>query len=127
MVKDKALALIAEEYLKTWEKHDLTDMGRHLHPDLHFKEPLSEIAGLQSFLEFAERNLKFVKEVRIVSKFEFYNEVVLIYDFVFKDPIGSQKTAAHFTFDSDRVRNIELFYDPRHLERMMSSTQNERI
>jgi hypothetical protein len=114
------LASLSEKYLKTWEHHDLDAMRQYLHPSLQFKEPLSEIMDRQSFLAFAEKNLSFVKKVKIQSRFESENEAVLIYDFVFVDPIGPQKTAAHFIFDEGKIRNIELFYDPRHLQNIMS-------
>jgi hypothetical protein len=120
MSTQNRIASISEEYLKTWEQHDIEAMARHLHPSLHFKEPLSEITGRQSFLAFATKNLDYVKQVKIRSSFESQNEAVLIYDFIFIDPIGPQKTAAHFTFEGEQIRNIELFYDPRRLEKMMT-------
>lgn len=119
----KKLTSIAECYLKTWEHHNLTALQQNLDQNFLFKEPLTEISGRKLFVDFANGNMKFVKEVRILSSFESNNEVVIIYDFVFIDPIGSQKTTAHFVFNSELIQSIELFYDPRHLEKMISMTQ----
>jgi hypothetical protein len=44
-------------------------MRRHLHPNLHFKEPLSEITDRQAFLAFAEKNVDYVKQINIRSSF----------------------------------------------------------
>ncbi len=116
----KRTALIAAQYLTSWERHDLESMQEYLHPNLHFKEPLSETTGRDSFLGFAEKNLHFVNYVKIHSSFDSENEAILIYDFVFVDPIGPQKTVGHFIFEGHQIRGIELFYDPRHLEKTMS-------
>jgi ketosteroid isomerase-like protein len=116
-------ARLSEAYLKTWERHDLEAMSGYLDQDFHFREPLTEITGRQAFLEFAGKNVRYVQHVRILSKLESEGEAVLIYDFVFVEPIGPQKTAAHFVFREGKIRSIELFYDPRHLERMFSAAR----
>jgi hypothetical protein len=123
MANMHSLVPIGEEYLKSWERHDLDKMRQYLALDVHFKEPLSEITGRDSFLSFAQKNLHLVKEVRIRSKFESGSEAVLIYDFVFVDPIGSIRTAARLAFQNGKIRDIELFYDPRHLQQAMSAAE----
>ena len=51
---DKNLNL-AESYLTAWQKKDLRGIGEHLHPDVHFKAPMSETTGKEAFLVASER------------------------------------------------------------------------
>jgi hypothetical protein len=55
------------------------------------------------------------ESLTIQSKFSSGNQAMFTYDVMFEQPIGAVGTANLMTFGGEKIKEIELFYDPRPL------------
>jgi ketosteroid isomerase-like protein len=105
---DKAVA-----YYQAMNRKDLTEMGRHLHPDIHLVTPMENLTGRQSVLDAAQRLLPAIKNIEVRAHFGHDNQAMLVYDMDFGEPLGVCRTAALITFKDGLIVRNELFFDAR--------------
>jgi ketosteroid isomerase-like protein len=117
---DKNLNL-AESYLTAWQKKDLRGIGEHLHPDVHFKAPMSETTGKEAFLVASERIFPILQSLTVRYTFASGDRVVAIYDFNCAPPIGVCRTAELITFENGLISGLELFFDARPFAQLAKS------
>jgi hypothetical protein len=90
--------------------------------DFTFTSPLmtSDAAGhlatLDSFLQI-------VTGVDMISELYGEHEATLIYDVHTATPVGTQRTAEHFTLDGDRISSITLIFDATKWHAMRSNVR----
>jgi hypothetical protein len=109
-------------YLAAWRKKDLNGIAEHLHPNVHFKAPLSEVTGKDAVLNAAQRIFPFLIDYGIRSTFASDDQAVAIYDFICAEPIGTSPTAELLTLRGRQVIDIQLFFDPRPFEKLVQRT-----
>lgn len=112
---------IAESYLAAWQRKDLPEIARHLHPQVHFKGPMAEITGREAVVGSVQRMFPILKEINIQSKFAAGNQAIFTYDFLCAEPVGSCRTAELMTFEDGQIKDIELFFDARPFEKLARS------
>jgi ketosteroid isomerase-like protein len=112
---------LAESYLAAWQKKDLEGIGKHLHPDVHFKAPMSETTGKQAFLAASQRIFPILLSLAVRYSFASGDRVVAIYDFNCAAPIGVCRTAELITFQDGLISDVELFFDARPFAQLAKS------
>lgn len=82
--------------------------------DFSFKGPMMECNSLDEFIAMAEQMGPGVDEVEVKAEFINGNQACTIIDFVTSAPLkASTPVAEWFTFDKNRIKRIEIFYDAR--------------
>ena len=109
---DETLKL-AESYLRAWQRKDLREIGEHLHPNVHFKGPMTETTGKEAYLAGAQRIFPILQSFTLRFSFASGGRVVAIYDFNCSEPIGVCRTAELITFQNGLISGVELFFDAR--------------
>jgi ketosteroid isomerase-like protein len=112
---------IAESYMAAWQRKDIEEIARHLHPQVHFKGPMAEVTGREAVVGSAQRMFPLMKEIVIQSKFASANQAIFTYDFLCAEPVGSCRTAELMTFEDGQIKSIELFFDARPFEKLARS------
>ncbi len=113
-----------ESYLAAWKNKDIDAIASFLDPDVHFKGPMTEVDGAGAVLAGAQRMLPMLRDLQIRSKFASGNQAIFTYDFICQEPIGVCRTAELMTFENDRIKSIELFFDARPFEKLAKSRAN---
>lgn len=111
---------IAEDYLRAMQNHDLRAVGKNLDPNVHFKAPLSETHDREAFLGTTRKLFTLMRGADLKARFESKNQALLVYDMVFDPPIGKARAFNLMTFEGDKVKDIEVLYDPRPFEKAMA-------
>lgn len=106
-------AALAEAYYNAMNNKDLPGTARYLHPEVHFLSPFAELKGKEAVLGAIKGFISYLNNLTIRSKFEFGNQLSLVYDGDFPEPIGNVRTAALMTFQDDLIIDLELFFDAR--------------
>jgi len=113
----KKNAVLAEAYYKAMNEKDLPGTAKYLHPDVHFLTPFADIKGKEAVLGAIKGFISYLRNLTIRSEFEFGNQLSLVYDGDYPDPIGTVRTAALMTFKDDLIIDVELFFDARPFEK----------
>ena len=116
---------VAKQYLEAWKSKDLDAIARHVHPNIQFKGPMSELSGRESFLAACQRMFPMMVELRIRSAFESGNQAIFAYDFVCSPPIGLCRTAELLTVEDGLITSVELFFDARPFEQLGKGQQKQ--
>jgi ketosteroid isomerase-like protein len=98
-------------YLESWDRKDLTGIGKYLQPQVHFKSPTSETTGKEVFLEAAKRIFPLLHGVTVRFVFVCGEQAAAIYDFNCLEPVGVSRTAELITFQDGLIARVELFFD----------------
>lgn len=104
---------IANKYIAAWRDKDAAGLRELVHEDIRSKGPTFEVQGREDFLESFRRLLPVMVEFRLRSLFINANQAIFVYDFVCPEPIGVSRVAEMIAIDGGRVKEVELFYDPR--------------
>src|SRR3990167_872791 len=104
---------LAETYYAAIREKNRDGISKCLHPNVHFKGPLAEIAGKESVLQVVQNFSEAILNLNIRAKFESGNQAMLAYDAIFPDPVGIVRGAALMTVKDDLISSIELFYDSK--------------
>ena len=104
-------------YIDAWNRKDVGAIRRLIHPDAHFKGPMSETSGRDALVAAVERMLPMVKSVEIRSSFANGNEAMFTYDFECAPPIGVSRVADHMVIEDGLIRDTEVIFDARPFER----------
>jgi hypothetical protein len=84
---------------------------KHLHPDVKFVGPLSDLAGKEAVLKAAKQFLTLLKSLTMHMTFGSSEKAMLNYDVDFGAPVGVRRTVVLMTFKDGVIANLELFYD----------------
>ena len=103
----------AEDYYNGFNDKDVARISGHLHPEVQFVAPMGELKGREAVVEAAKRLLGIMKGIKIRSKFGLDDQVMLVYDIRYGEPIGICRTAVLMNFKDGLIARIELFYDAR--------------
>lgn len=112
----KSTADAATAYLDAWARKDLNGIAARLHPEVHFRAPMQEVAGRDNVLGAAERVFPLLERLEKRAQFVSENAAMFCYDFVCREPIGTSRTAEWIRFEGGLIREIELFFDARPFE-----------
>jgi hypothetical protein len=107
----------AVAYYEAMNDKNISEMGRHLHPDIHLISPMENITGKQAVLDAAQRLLPMIKSVNMRARFGSGEQAMLAYDMVFAEPAGMCRTAALMTIKNGQIVRNELFFDARPFDR----------
>ncbi len=111
-MSDSNLA-VAEAYYKAFVDKDIPGIARRLHPEVSFVAPMGESHGRDAVVEAAKRLVPILKGVTIRARFASGDQVVLVYDMTFEEPLSRCRTAAWMTVADGLIARSELFYDAR--------------
>ena len=107
------LLQVGAEYLEALGAGDLNRIRAVIHPELHFRTPLLEVWGREPFIFACEQVIARTHGLVLKAKFAAGNQAMFTYDLLFVEPIGPVRTANLMTFEDDKIRDVELFYDAR--------------
>jgi ketosteroid isomerase-like protein len=114
---------VGQAYLKAWDRRDVSEISKYLHPDVQFLGPMNEVSGKEAVLQSTKRVLPMLQGVKVRSQFASGDQALFTYDFVCAEPINVCRTAELMTFEDGLIRRIELFYDARPFEALARSRQ----
>ena len=86
-------------------------MANCLHEDVKLSSPLSQLAGKERVVSAAKNFGSMLQDIRIHSRFESGNQIMLAYDMLLPSPIGNLKAAVLMEFTDHLISKIELFFD----------------
>lgn len=109
---------IAKAYYQAMLNKDLEAISDYLAENVHIISPLGEVNGKPGVLEAAQNLMKLLHDINFRTECAFDDHVVMVYDFLFPEPVGKLRAAGWLSFANDKIVNIELFYDGRPFERM---------
>ena len=107
------LLAIAEAYCAAMSEKNLAGLEQYLHPDVQFMGPLGQASGKKAYLEATEGFMGVFKAYTVRKMFSSGNQVMVVYDVDFPEPIGQCRTAGLMTFSNELIIGIELFFDAR--------------
>lgn len=105
----------AKNYLAAWQSHDLGAIEALLHVDVEFIGPMSNWKGRDAVMASFKPLLPTLLHLEQRRLLADGDGAVAIYDFVCVPPIGSIRMADTLTIEDGRIRQIEMFFDPRPL------------
>ena len=111
---------IAEAYYLAMGAKNVTEMGKYLHPDVHFDGPQSDMKGRGDVLDVVAKLLPFFQSLTIRDKLSTGNQVMVAYDIHSLPPIGNLPVTAILTIEENQIIKIVLFYDARPFDMTMS-------
>ena len=104
-------------YYNAMLSKDFDSMSNYIDQDICLVSPFGKTQGREEVIEAAKHFAEMIQDIQIRSKFTNDNQVVLIYDAISSNPIGTIKAAALMNFsDHNKITKIELFYDARPFE-----------
>ena len=112
----KSIDATCAAYLGAWTRKDLDGIAAHIHPAVHFKAPMQELKGRESFLAAAARMFPLLERFDTRGTFVSGDRAMFAYDFVCREPIGVSATAELVRFEEGLIRDVELFFDARPFE-----------
>lgn len=104
---------VAQAYYKAMEDKDLEGVARCFREDVQFISPLMQIAGSTPILQGVQKLFSVTQTFTIRYTFEEKDQIMVVYDLVCSEPIGTIRVAALLTFKEGLIGKIELFFDPR--------------
>lgn len=107
---------IARAYYTEMSQKNMAGLEKYLHADVHFKGPLAEVHGKAAMLEAAVKFISLFKTLEMRTLCHSENQVMVVYDVDFPEPIGATPTAALLDVHNGLITKIELFFDARALE-----------
>lgn len=108
---------MAESYYAAMAEKNVSSMGKYLHSDFQLISPLAEGVGKKTVLEIITQAVSLFNILTVRAKFSSGDQVMLAYNVNFPLPIGDIKSAVLMTFKDNLIFKIELFYDPRQIEK----------
>src|SRR5476649_1708968 len=108
---------IAEAYYTAMGNKDISGIEKHAGEAIQFIGPFAEFQGKQRYLQVTENFMAELESLNIRTIVGSGDQVTVIYDVHFPDPIGKIRGAALMDFKDGKVAKVELFYDTRVLER----------
>lgn len=108
---------IAEAYYTAMGNKDISGIKTHVGEDFQFIGPFAEFQGKQQYLQVTENFMAELEGLNIRTVVGSGDQVTVIYDVYFAEPIGKIRGAALMDFKGGKVTKVELFYDTRPLER----------
>lgn len=106
----------AVSYYTALHNKDVAAMDKFLDPNVRFIGPLAQMHGKIGVLEAAKNFCKICNGINIRSHFVDGDNVMMVLDFDFKEPIGEVRSASMLSFKDNLIECIELFYDARPFE-----------
>jgi hypothetical protein len=104
---------VAESYYKAILAKDFDKMSSHLHDNVLFISPLSEMHGKAAAVTAAKNFGGILQDIQIRSRFASHNQIMFAYDMIAPAPIGRFRAAVLMEFTDRLISKIELFYDAR--------------
>lgn len=105
----------AIEYYNAMLAKDFNTMAGYLHDEAILISPLAKIEGKAAIVEAAKNLAQVLGKIDIRAKFSSENQVMLAYDFIFPTLDLDLPSAVLMSLSEDKIKVIELFYDPRPL------------
>lgn len=102
---------LATRYLEAVGAKDYGAVAQALTTDLAFKGPFMRSHSSDAFIESLKRMAPIWGGNRIREVFAEGDRACVIYDFVSTTQAGSMPCIELLTFDGDRIRSVELFFD----------------
>jgi len=100
-------------YVDGWKRKDAKAIAELLAPEVSFIGPTAGHKGRDAVLASFQPLFPILSEVVLRNLFVEAEEAVLVYDFVFVEPIGSIRMAELIGFEDGRAKRIEMFFDPQ--------------
>ncbi len=107
---------ICNSYLDAWARKDVEAIAAHLHPAVTFTAPLQQLQGRDAVIAATQRMMPLLKTLTNRTQFVAGDRAMFSYDFVCGEPVGVCRTAEQVRIEDGRIREIELFFDPRPFE-----------
>lgn len=104
---------IAESYYTAMKEGDFDKLSSYLHRNVTLISPLAEVLGKDDVLNAAKNFSKLFNALEIKAKFSEGNQVVLLNEFLFPEPIGRFRAVTLMTIKDNLIEKLELFYDAR--------------
>jgi hypothetical protein len=117
-------AKIAQEYLAAWKRKDAEAIARLVHPEVRLKSPITDLKGREPFVMMCRKIFPELKDVTVRATFASDSQVMAVYDFVLKEPVGMTRTANLMHLDGGLIRSMELFFDARPFEKSADKRGN---
>lgn len=114
---DNKTVSITREFYTLMSEKKITSLSKYLHQDIHFITPLATLNGKEAYIEAAKKFALAFKTLTIHTIFGSENEAVMIYDVELPAPIGKFRAAAILTFENFLIKELELIYDGRLVEK----------
>ncbi|MBP6986064.1 MAG: nuclear transport factor 2 family protein [Alphaproteobacteria bacterium] len=108
---------IAELYYTAMGNKDISVIEKYASDHIQFIGPFAEFQGKQQYLEITGNFIAEIESLNIRTLVGSGDQVTVIYDVHFPDPIGKIRGAALMDFQDGKVAKVELFYDTRPVER----------
>jgi hypothetical protein len=108
---NKNNVMIAEAYYAAMVEKNTDEMGKYLHSDIELISPFGKTIGKEAVLEAARKSTPLAITIR--AKFCSEDQVMLVYDWEFNQPIGLLRAAALITVKDGFIVKNELFFDTR--------------
>jgi ketosteroid isomerase-like protein len=108
----------ATAYYTAMKEKDIASVAQHLHPDVQFSGPLSQMNGKETVLTAIKGFMSFFKTLEIRAKFSSESQAVIVYDVEFPTAIGHMPSVALLTFKEGLIAKIELFFDGRPFDKI---------
>jgi hypothetical protein len=106
---------IARAYYAAMVAKNFDEMAKYLHPDVQLLSPFGKTIGKQAILDSARKSTPLSISIR--ASFGSQDQVMLVYDWEFNEPIGMLRAAALITFKDGLIVNNELFFDTSSFKR----------
>ena len=90
--------------------------AEYLAEEVQLTTPLAAISGKSTVVPALTGFSNAIEGIEIRAKFTKENQVMLAYNIIFPQPIGSLRAAGLFTIKNNLINNIELFYDSKQVE-----------
>lgn len=104
---------IAEAYYLAMAEKNTVEMGKYLHPNVHFVGPSAEMTGRGEVLDATAKLLPFFRTLTIREKIAAGHQVMIAYDIENLPPINSFRITAILTIEDNQITKIVLFYNAR--------------
>ena len=109
---------LGEAFLNAFNEKDISRITAMVHPEIRLRSPINEASNRESYLAVVRRLLVNIKGLRIRSKFASGNQAVFTYDMNYNEPIGLVPAALLMTFEGDKIKDLEVYYDARPFEKV---------
>lgn len=106
-----SLLTVAESYYKAMVSKDFATMATYLHPQVVLLGPLGKLNGQEAVAMAAKNFGNLLQDIHIHHRFSSKEEIMLVYDMVVAEPIGTFKAAVRMEFKENLISTIDLFYD----------------
>ena len=110
---NKTNLVLAEAYFKAVKHRDFTAVANHVHPEIHYSQPLGELNGKEAYLEGVKKFREEIDSIEVRAIFSADDQVMCLIDIKCPNPTDSFSIAGLLTFNDQRIIRIEQFFDPR--------------